>query len=379
MSIQRPKPVRDLNAIAPYHHAWAVPFSHPERQFILKLDCNEATYPPSPLVKKCILDFVQNEPLQWYPDTTCHDLRETLSGYVGLSSQHVSVFNGCDHALETLCRTYLQRGDEVAVFSPTYDNFRVFAESCGGVIRPIFARSPFESNIDGLTCTLNSRTRLVYLSNPTNPSGLTYGRAQIVEILEKCRSALVIVDEAYFEFWGHTSIDLIGRYSNLIVTRSFSKAFALAGLRCGYVVSDPGNIRTLETVRNGKNVNSLAQIAAAAALSDLEYYEDKIRRVRETSRWLVGELEHLNVAAISTPSNYILIKVADPKRVEAELISRNVFVRNRSLMPQLEGFLRITVGLRPEMEKFLEIFGRLSPKIVCIADPFPFAAACSNT
>ncbi len=370
-----PRPSSELEKVEPYQYAHSVQLSHPSKKSFLKLNCNEATYDPSPKVKEALRQFIQNEPLHWYPDTSCRDLRASLSGYVGFDPEYISVFNGCDHALETICRTYLQRGDEVAIFAPTYDNFRVFAESAGGVIRPIFARSAFETNIEGLSRALNSRTRLVYLSNPTNPTGLTYSLDQIEQVLRMALSALVIIDEAYFEFWGQTSLSLIRRYPNLLITRSFSKAFALAGLRCGYVISDPANIKTLETVRNGKNVNSLAQVAAAAALSDLAYYQEKIQQVHATAKWFTEEMNLLGVLTRSTPANYVLIKVSDPEQVEAELIARNVFVRNRSGMPQLDGFLRITVGLMPEMKKLLQIFGEIAP--VLLSGP-ALRASCAS-
>ena len=175
----------------------------------------------------------------------------------------------------------------------------------------------------------------------------------------------MIVDEAYFEFWGETNLALIGEFPNLVITRSFSKAFALAGLRCGYLVTDPRNVGVLEKIRNGKNINSLAQVAAIAALEDTAYLRAQTARLRENQRLFVEEAAGLGIPVTGTPANFVLIKVSSPEKVKKALEDRRILVRNRSHMPQLEGYLRITTGSRDEMAKCLET---LSPLIKIKAD-----------
>lgn len=359
MTSSPPKPVSHLESVEPYEHAQPVPLSHPDKASILKLDCNEATYPPSPLVLERLKNFIEKEPLNWYPDPVNRDLKEALAGYTGLTPSSLSVFNGCDHALETLCRVYLKEGDQVAFFSPNYDNFRVFAEAAGATVVPVLGRSAFESNAEGLKKVLSPRVKIVYFSNPTNPTGVTYSKEEIESILRLASSALVIADEAYFEFWGKSSISLIRNYPNLVITRSFSKAFALAGLRCGYIASDPQNIRTVEKIRNGKNVNTLAQVAAIASLQDLSYLHERLREVSHAKKWFVAELQKMRVTVVDTPANFVLIRTNLPKKTKETLEKNGVFIRNRDTLPQLEGYLRITVGRKHDMQRCLAALSAL--------------------
>lgn len=346
----------------PYGYARAV---HPEAGDLkAKLDFNEAGYSPSPLVKKAVLDFVANEPINWYPDVTCRDLKAALSDYVGFASSHLSVFNGCDHALECLCHAYLDEGDRVAIFAPTYDNFRVFVEMAGGKVDYVFADNPFMKNIDGLDAALSSRTKIVYLSNPTNPTGITYSPDEVARILEKAFLSLVIVDEAYFEFWGQSSVSLVRDYPNLAVTRSFSKAYALAGLRCGYLISSPENILSVDKVRNAKHINALAQAAASAALHDQSYYSDRIREMHRIKKDVIESIRRLDIPVVDTPANYILIRVINPDAVEEDLAAKKILVRNRSSLPQMAGFLRITIGSQAEMAMLVEALGQVSPQLL---------------
>lgn len=351
MSSESPKPASDIEAIDPYKYTRAISVSDPSKQSLAKLDCNEASYAPSPLVRQRLIEFIEQHPLNWYPDTECQDLKKALSRYVGYPSDFISVFNGCDRALEALCRAYIDKGDEVVIFAPTYDNFRVFAEAAGGKVISVYAHSPFETNVKGLKNVLSARTKIVYLANPNNPTGVTYNRGEIIHILEEATDSLVIVDEAYFEFVGEASLALIRCYPNLVITRSFSKAFALAGLRCGYLVSDPRNVKVAEAVRNGKNVNAPAQVAAAASLEDLEYIHARIREIHETKRWFVSKMREMTIPVVDTPVNFVLIKVSWPEEVNQALEGEHVLVRNRDNLPQLQGYLRITIGTKSEMER----------------------------
>ena len=374
MSTGTPKAVRCVEDLEPYTDAQAISFSDPARKSFLKLNCNEATYPPSPLVKKRMVEFIEKDCLNWYPDTKSHDLKQALSRHVGFEASSLSTFNGCDHALETVCRAYLEKGDEVVMFVPTYDHFRVFAETAGGTVIPVRARSPFESHVEGLLKVMSPRTKMIYLNNPTNPTGLLYTPEEIDFVLKHSRSALVVVDEAYIEFGGQSSLPFLRRYPNLIVARSFSKAFALAGLRCGYLVSDPHTITTLEKIRNGKNVNSLAQVAATAALEDLPYYKNQIRMMQEAKAWFVQEVREMGLTVIDTVANFVLVHSAFPEEMEKALQAQQVYVRNRSHFAQLQGYLRITVGTKLEMTKVLNVLGQLktSPDSKQKTEKLPF-------
>ena len=355
--------IEGLNNIRPYENSLSLPLSHLCRKTITKLDCNEAPYPPSSHVRRRLIEFIENDPLNWYPDTQSHDLKQKLSEYIGYPPEYILTFNGCDHALDSLCRAYLTQKDEVIFFSPTYDNFRFFVELTGARIIPYFSSFPFQPETKNLEKLTTPNTKIIYLANPNNPTGTTYTEEQIRHILNASK-ALVIVDEAYFEFWGKTSLPLIKEFSNLVITRSFSKAFGLAGLRCGYLVTNPCNIRTIEKVRNGKSINALAQLAAKAALEDLAYIKEQVRCMHEVKNWCVNVMRASGVPVVDTVANFILIKVRQPNEVEKALMAKEILVRNRSCFPQLEGYLRITIGLRSEMEKFAKAISSIKTELL---------------
>ncbi|MBX7149112.1 histidinol-phosphate transaminase [bacterium] len=327
---------------------------------IMKLDSNESTSTPSPHVTGSLIEFVQKSQLNWYPDINSTTLIEKLSKYTGLPTEMIQTFNGSDNALETICKTYLTHGDEVALCMPAYDHFRLYAESCDATLVPVFGPSPFVTKVDALLNAITDKTKIVYIVNPNNPTGLLYNEREIKNILDKAKGqALVIVDEAYFEFCNHSMAHLVPFYSNLIVTRSFSKAFGLAGLRCGYVLTQANNLEAINKIRVGKNINSLAQVAASAALDDVEHMERYVSEVNSARSWLSGKMRNMGLFVHETPANFILLKVANPQGVVDFLAKNNVFVRDRSMIPQLNGFLRITIGHMFIMERFWKVFEKV--------------------
>ncbi len=371
---KQPDALDFINKLSPYKDAQSLPLSHPGKKNFLKLDCNEAAYPPSPHVRARLLDFIENEPLNWYPDTQSQDLKRALCKYVGYPPEFILTFNGCDHALDSICRTYLTKGDQAIIFSPIYDNFRLFVELTGASVVPFLSSSPFHAKIAGFEKLLTPKTKVIYLANPGNPTGTTYSEEQIRTILD-VSNALVIVDEAYFEFWGISSLLLIKDYPNLIITRSFSKAFGLAGLRCGYLITDPRNVHSIEKTRNGKNINALAQLASEAALEDLAYIKEQIQRMHKTKEWFVNTMRTKGLIVDSTVANFVLLKVNCPDEVEKILTNSNILIRNRSRFPQLDGYLRITIGMRREMENLTDILSNITTDLLSCSQ----AASASKT
>jgi len=322
---------------------------------IIKADWNEAATPPSPKVIKAIINFVKKSPLNWYPDVEAVNLRKALSRYTRLPMEYIQVFNGSDAALEYITRAFLEPEDEVLIRVPTYDNFRVYAESCGAKIKNILFSSPFIVEENKIIKAVSKKTKLIYLVNPNNPTGAVCLKKQVQKILENIPCTLLIIDEAYYEYYGKTVSSLVRKYPNLIVTRSFSKAFSLAGLRCGYILTNPENIKIINKIRVGKNVNSLAQVAAQAALEDLDYMKKNIKESKKVKKWMINELKNMGITVISTPANFILVKVANPAGFIEYLKQHHIFIRDRSHQPQLEQFVRITVGTKEQAKRIIDV------------------------
>jgi len=201
---------------------------------------------------------------------------------------------------------------------------------------------------------------LVYICDPNNPTGAMLSEKEIVRLLELSPQQMFVIDEAYFEFCNQSVAELVLRYSNLVVVRSFSKAFGLAALRIGYVLSDPDNLEYIHRIKVGKNVNFLAQIAAVAALEDLSYTERYIQEISHSKEMLSKGLREFSYEFHITPANFFLIRFKSPKEAILALEEKGIFVRDRSTVPQLEGFVRITIGTTSQTERVLEVLSKLA-------------------
>jgi histidinol-phosphate aminotransferase len=322
---------------------------------VLWLDWNEATRPPSPRVFARLRAFLDDGGLNWYADPTGRLLRQHLAGYVGRPYSQIQVFNGSDSALDHVVRTFVAPGDHVVLCAPCYDHFRVFAETAGARTEPVYGtRGPFRVDARNLAEHVRPSTRIVYIANPGNPTGRLYSLPQLELISSRITCGLLLVDEAYFEFSGATATSLLDVADNVVVSRSFSKAFGLAGLRCGYLVAHERVLSHVNRIRNGKEVNALAQAAAVAALEDLPAMRGYVEEVDEARSQLVGELRAAGREVIASPANYVLLRARDPAALVRGLRRQGVHVRNVSRLRGLGDYVRVTVGTREQARRFLQ-------------------------
>lgn len=329
--------------------------ARPDGETTFKLDWNEATIAPSPRVNEAIQAYLSgNRDLNWYPQLGSKDLLGALEGYTGLSSEHLMASNGSDDALQLICNTFLSEGDEVVAPVPTYNHFVVFAQSRGAKITKVQGDSPFDKNLDGIYEAMSPNTRILYLVSPNNPTGKVLDPEDVEGLCRAYPRTLVILDEAYFEFAQVTGIDLVREYPNLIVTRTFSKAFGLAGLRVGYLAGDPDLVEGLSRIYNPKSVNALGQVGAIAALNDLDYLDAFLAEVEESKEILRDFFASKNAEAYITPANFVVVRVPQITDTLGQLEQRGVYVRDRSSYPGLEGCLRMSVGTVEQTECLLE-------------------------
>ncbi len=346
--------VRAYEPVSSLDRILARPWQEP-----LKLDWNESTIPPSPKVAEAIQEFMaRGGNLNWYPDLHAARLVEALAEYTGRQRDQILVTNGSDDALDLLCKTYLDPEERVLLPYPTYTHFLVYAGARGVRFDPVTYEDPFVGQIDRIINGLTPWTKLIYLVNPNNPTGVLFSPDEVERLLQVAPQTLVVVDEAYFEFAGATVAPLTDRYPNLVVTRTFSKSFGIAGLRVGYIVAHPAAVRDLRRVHNPKSVNVMGQIAARAAVQDREYLQAYLDAVDQSKRFLVRSLRERGYEARSTAANWILVRVPNPRVFCASLAEEGVYVRNRSSFPQLNGYVRISVGTRPQMEALLDRIDR---------------------
>ena len=353
-----------LRNLLPYkvasHKIWEV--DNTNRKRILKLDWNESTIPPSPLVKQSIMRIAAEDDIySLYPSTNNQYLLQSLSLYTDLPIKNLQYFASSDSLHEYLVRMYVGVGDPILIIGPTYDNFRLTCESQGGQVNFFNYEEDFTLDFDRLNTTISTLTpSLIYLCNPNNPTGNSIDINLIKILLEKFPDTLVLVDEAYFEFSRLTMAKFVLEYDNLFISRTFSKAFGLANFRIGYLISSVENINQISKIRNPKNVTTFAQEAAISALSDLDYMNKYVDEVNSTKILFKSELEKYSFIkqVYSSDSNFLLIefKNYDYKiNFFNYLIKNNIFVRNLSHSDLLYNCLRITVGTFDQMKLVLNV------------------------
>jgi histidinol-phosphate aminotransferase len=347
-----------LDSLAPYDPVSSlVKIWDRPSQRALKLDWNESTIPPSPKVYQAIVSFLSHSNhLNWYPELGSRSLADILADYVGLSAEHVLVTNGSDDALELVCKTYLAPGDRVLVPMPTYTHFLVYVQARNAEVISYLPDDIFDPDFEGLNEALKEPTKMVYLVNPNNPTGVTYAAEGVAELLASHPDTLFVVDEAYYEFHGESAVELVAHYPNLVVTRTFSKCFGIAGLRMGYLCAAEPIQAELKKLFNPKSVNRLGQIAASACLSDLPYYEEYVREVSASKEVLKEAMGRRGLELISTPANFVLLRVDDPQGFCSLLEDEGVYIRDRSTLPRLENFVRISV---PNMTQAYDLITRI--------------------
>lgn len=330
----------------------------------LKLDWNESTIPPSPLVLDRIQAFLRNtHHLNWYPDQRAAELVERLTRYTGRRADEILVTSGSDAALDVLCQTFLDPGDEVVVPSPTYTHFLVYAGARGARIKQVYGEDPFQLDIESIMAAITRRTKIIYLVSPNNPTGVVWPASVVARIAREAPQAIVIVDEAYFEFCGQSAESLVDTYSNVVVTRTFSKSFGIAGLRVGYLLADESVVADVRRIFNPKSVNVLGQIAASAALDDLEYLYSYVDEVTRAKPILVDWLNDHGIEAVLTPANFIMARVPHTGAFSQFCEDEGVYIRDRSMQPQLERYVRISVGTVAQTRDLVQRLGRVLARL----------------
>ena len=328
---------------------------------VLKLDWNESPESYEIVRKRLMTLLTQAGCINWYPDVSAIDLCKAIAHRVGVSPLQVLAFGGSDVALETVARVYLDPGDSVCVPQPGYDNFRVYAESCGArVVSVGVGSSPFEFSVEQFIAALLSvkQPKAIYLINPNNPLGYLLSIEQIKAVLEHFPDSVVLLDEAYIEFADSeaSAVGLVRSHENLFVFRSFSKAFGMAGLRLGYLVSDQRNLSQVKKLRNGKNVSMFAQVAGEALLKNMEVVNRHVAKVIAGKKYFIQKFTGMGGSVLDGAGNFSLIRVPKPQEVMFRLKAAGIYARDRSQIPGLAGTIRITFGYPEHMDRVLKVF-----------------------
>ena len=321
---------------------------------VFKLDWNEADKVPSPTVVEAIRSVLRNpHSIHWYPQAVSEDLVAAIAEYVGLPAEHVLLSHGSDLAMELVATCFIRPGDKVLMVSPSYDNFRAVVEQRGAeVVKFKFLGTTAFPVADFAETLRQQAPRVAYIVNPNNPIGYTIGPDKIKELLDCCSpiSTVLVVDEAYFEFCGITSADLVTRSSHLVVTRSFSKAFGLAGLRLGYLLAPAQIMGVLSRAHNAKSVTSFAKAAALAALHDIAHVHSYVDEVRQSRAEYENLFKRHGIKYFPSSSNFILFRYDEAEALIRSLEERKIFVRDRTSQFDGVGHVRVSIGGKKSTE-----------------------------
>jgi histidinol-phosphate aminotransferase len=313
----------------------------------LRLDFNESTVGCSPRVL-ARLRSLDAESLARYPER--EPVEREVASFLELDPAQILLTNGVDEAIHLLCSTYLDPGDEALIVVPTFAMYAIFAQTEGARVVEVLADDNFVFPERDLLARLSSRTRLIAVANPNNPTGAAVARDVLIKIAQKAPQAAMLVDEAYFEFYGETLIEQIRvdcalQIENLFVARTFSKAYGLAGLRIGILAGEARQLAMVRRVASPYSVNAAALAVLPEALQDQEYIGRYVAQVRDNREKLQRELGDLGLQYWPSHANFVLVRIGPVHAgfVQA-LRDRGILVRDRNTDPGCEGCVRLTVG-----------------------------------
>ena len=353
--------IQRLKAYDPGHDL--VAFRRNVGASLVELGSNENSHGPSPRARAAILDSLAE--LFRYPDPLGGDLKRALAALHGVDANRILLGNGSHELLMQFGQVFAGPGIDVVASRYGFAVYALAAQAAGATLRlaepfPRTHEMPRGHDTKALLDAVTPETRLLFFANPNNPTGTWFTTAALVELLEQVPAhVLVVVDEAYIEYVDVpglvSAVALLERFPNLVVTRTFSKAYGLAGLRVGYAIAHPDLIALMERVRESFNVNGLGLAAATAALADTQHLEWVRRRNAEERGWVAAEMLRRGRFVHPSQTNFLLVEFGEPTpQIEKALTERGVVLRPMGGYG-LGDCLRITVGTRSENQRLLQV------------------------
>jgi histidinol-phosphate aminotransferase len=315
----------------------------------MRLDFNENTVACSPKVRD-VLGRISAGSLTRYPERA--PVEAIVAAHLGLAAEQVALTNGVDEAIHVLFEAFLEPGDELLLPVPTYTMYEIYSSATDARAIAVQAADDLQFPFERLLAAITPRTKIIAIANPNSPSGSVSTRAQLIEIATRAPQSVVLVDEAYFHFHNETVVDLIGVIPNLIIARTFSKAYGLAGLRLGLLAGPVELMRWVKRVLSPYSVNSLALACLPPALEDTAYLDWYVSEVLAARCEFEAALDQAGVRRWPGHANFVLVEIGAQHKEFTRLMSAyGVLVRDRSSDPGCDGRVRITVGTREQMRQ----------------------------
>ena len=342
-----------LKTVKPRQAVLDMPEYHPPlaAREALRLDFNENTFAPSPEVLKRV-HATTAEGLTRYPEREA--VERIAATHFGLEPDQILLTNGVDEAIHLLCAAFLEAEDEALICTPTFFMYDVSIQMMTPHLVKVQADASLEFPFERFMAAITLRTKLIIVASPNNPTGAIVSREHLLAIAAAAPQAVLMVDEAYYHFHGDTTLSDVSAVPNMIVARTFSKAYGLANLRIGMLAGNAELLRYVRKVSSPYNVNGVALDCLPAALADeayLTWYTDQVHAGRE--RMMTG-LKALGVPFFPSHANFVLMRIGSKHReLVAAMRSRGVLLRDRSSDPGCDGFVRITIGIEDHVTQGL--------------------------
>jgi histidinol-phosphate aminotransferase len=309
----------------------------------LRLDFNENTFAPSPKVMERLRD-VTAEGLTKYPEREPGE--RIAAKHFGLKPEQVLLTNGVDEAIHLVCCAFLEEGDEALICTPGFFMYDVSVMMMTPNLRKVQADETLQFPFEKFIAAITERTKLIIVSSPNNPTGAVVSRKHLLAIANAASHAVLMVDEAYFHFHGETTMGDLSAVPNLLVARTFSKAYGLANLRIGMLAGNAALMKYVRKVSSPYNVNGVALDCLTVALADEDYLAWYVEQVRVGRNRMMRGLDELGVPYFPSHANFVLMKIGPKhKQLVTAMRGHGVLLRDRSADPGCNGLVRITIGI----------------------------------
>lgn len=316
---------------------------------VVKLASNENPYGASQKAVDALKEYL--EEISRYPVGDSYYLRQAIAEHHKVSIDEVVCGAGSDEIIQLLYTVFLDENHNVISPSPSFSEYELISKSLKSDCKWVDLNLDFSINFENILNAVDNKTRFIMLANPNNPTGVLFGNNDFIDFMNKLNeNVLVVLDEAYIEFAEKSDIDsisLLKKYKNLMTMRTFSKAYGLASIRCGYLIAHKDCIELINRVRPPFNVNSAAQIMAEAAIKDQSFIENVVKKNKEEKEFFYKEISSLGLEYVDTQANFMLIKVGDGKKVFEDLLKEGVIVRFLG-GSKLDEYIRVTIGTHDE-------------------------------
>ena len=332
------------------------PYVVKNEKFNIKLDANESPYTLDEETLETVINKIKELQINRYPDGSGLELRKCYEKYCGIKSSNMIIGNGSDELIQIIYSAFIDSGDKVALLDTDFSMYSIYAKASGGNLAYFKLEEAFTLNTQELIKFINiQKPKIFVLSNPNNPTGVAISSSDIINIVKGC-SCPVVIDEAYYEFFGDSVIDQINNYENLIVLRTCSKAIATAGIRLGFLIANDFIIQQMNKVKPPFNVNTISQEIGKIVINCNEIIEQNVEKTKQIRNFVYNELSKFKQLRVyASNSNFVLIESIFSQEIYSYLKDSGIIVRN-FIGGRLNNCLRVSIGTKDEMQEFLKSF-----------------------